>query len=264
MRSAPRRMTLQLTSLLDLLLIVIFAQYMEVRDQTTAVQARATEREQRLERAEESLAALHTAHNEARSVLTREREESAALRQQNEQLSDTARRLREQQQQIGDLAAEMFRVPPELMEQALRPAGSLSTSEVEQLRQQFRELGEMRGDEMVDHLLTYSELRKRADVWEIHIAENGIMRLDTGERIAQFRAETPEQFAARLFDHYKNLPQPKGLVVMMLSWGDARALGREAALQGLPLAALRMRDDAAGRTRFEYAVLGYRPRDSQE
>ena len=261
MRSAPRRMTLQLTSLLDLLLIVIFAQYMDVRDQTTAVQARAAEREQRLEHTEESLASLRAAYEEARTALQRERQQLAAFREENEQLSETARRLREQQQQIGELAAEMFRVPPEILEQALRPAGSLSPSELEELRQQFRELGEMRGDEMVDHLLTYSELRKRADVWEIHVAENGVMRLDTGERIAQFRAETPEQFAARLFEQYKSLPQPKGLVVMMLSWGEARALWREAALQGLPLAAMRMRDDAAGRTRFEYAVLGYRPRN---
>lgn len=257
MRSPPRRMTLQLTSLLDLLLIVIFAQYMDVRDQTTAVQARAAEREQRLGQVEESLASLRAVYDEARTALRREREE-------NEQLSETARRLREQQQQIGELVTEMFRVPPEVVEQALRPAGTLSPDEAEQLRQQFRELGQMRGGELVDHLLTYSELRKRADVWEIHAGENGVFRLDTGERIAEFRAETPEQFASRLFEQYKTLPQPKGLVVMMLSWGDARALWREAALQGLPVAAMRMRDDAAGRTRFEYAVLGYRPRSSQE
>lgn len=264
MRLAPRRLTLQLTSLLDLLLIVIFAQYMEVREQTKEVQTVATQRQERLETVEENLSTLRARHAAAAAALEAERQRLAEIAERNEQLQETAERLREQRDTVGELAAELFRVPPDLAEQALLPGGrsvsTLSSEELEQVRQRFRELAQMRGTEIVEHLLTYNELRKRADVWDIHIAENGLFKLGTGERTAQFRAETPEQFAARLFDAYKDLPQPKGLVVILLSWGDARAVWRQAALQGLPLATMRMRDDSGGRTRFEYAVLGYRPR----
>ena len=74
-----------------------------------------------------------------------------------------------------------------------------------------------------------------------------------------FRARTAEEFADKLYAAYKSLPQPKSLVVIMLSWGDARADVREAALRALPIVTERMRQNAGGFIRFEYAVLGFQP-----
>ena len=46
-------------------------------------------------------------------------------------------------------------------------------------------------------------------------------------------SSTPQRFAAVLFDFYKSLPQPKDLVLILLSFGDAKALPREAAQHDL-------------------------------
>jgi hypothetical protein len=62
-----------------------------------------------------------------------------------------------------------------------------------------------------------------------------------------------------MFERYRTLPQPKSLVIVVLSYGNVRAAAYEAALTGLPTVIEKMQADAAGRTRFEYAVLGYDP-----
>lgn len=242
--SLRRKLTLQLTPLLDLLLIVLFAQYMEMQRLTAQAEARSR---QQVASVEEELSAT--------------RDE---LLQEEARLMHLAAEAKEERRIVGELAAELFRVPPELARAALQPQADtvLSPEEVEKLREELSRFGQMQADELVRHLLTYNELRKRADIWDVHIGESGVITFETGERTLRFRADTPAQFADHLFDHYKTLVQPKGLVVILLSWGNARALWREAALQGIPVAAMRMRDDSGGRTRFEYAVLGYRPEGS--
>ena len=266
-----RRIAFHLTPLLDLLLIVIFAQYIEVRDQTRREQMATSQRLQAVERerdeALQAVAALRdTDANDRRrqdDALQRLRSENETLRQQQAELAEALRQAAEQRDRVGALTALLFDVPPELMTRALEaPAAERTPAEVERLRAQFRELAQMRAGAAVKHLLTYDELRKRADVWDVYVAETGEIAFSAGEQRRTFRADTPETFAARLYDIYKSLPQPKGLVIILLSYGDAKAVWREAAIKGLPQAAARMREDAAGRTRFEYAVLGFRPPDA--
>ena len=45
----------------------------------------------------------------------------------------------------------------------------------------------------------------------------------------------------------------------MVSYGDAQFGIRKAALDGVPAALERIRSDLGNRSRFEYAVLGFRP-----
>lgn len=53
-------------------------------------------------------------------------------------------------------------------------------------------------------------------------------------------------------------------MLVLLTYGDVTAPIYEAALTGLPLAIERMQLEAAGRTRFEYGVLGIEPKRSSE
>lgn len=243
-----RRLALQLTPLLDLMLIVIFAQYLEMEQ--VAVERR-TKFEQRLTEAQSEVAATEARLAEQQQELRQARRENAAL---NEEYHLTAR----QRDRIAQMAAELFQVPESALKPLLDRDGDLPVDETNRIRQEFRDIAAARPEAMVKHLLTYDELRKRSDVWDLYVRENGSIAFSTGKQTHEFRADTPEQFAARLFALYKDLPQPKSLVIILLSYGDARAGVREAAIQGLMLAAERMREDAAGRTRFEYAVLGYR------
>ena len=102
-------------------------------------------------------------------------------------------------------------------------------------------------------------MRKRCDIWEIYINDTGMAVFSGSGQTHTFRAETAQEFAAEIYERYKTLPQPKSLVIMLLSYGDVKASIYEAAIDGLPVVAERMRTDQSGRSRFEYAVLGFNP-----
>ena len=141
----PRRMTFQLTPLLDLLLIVIFAQYMEIRQSAAETEfAVQTEAERRvallekefarksrelLEEFEDKQDAMHREHQRRSSDLDIRREEV-----------ETALQSVEQQQQVtGDLFAELFQVPEELVDEVVKlrnPAEPRSEEQEQKLRYQ--------------------------------------------------------------------------------------------------------------------------------
>lgn len=270
----PRKLTFQLTPLLDLLLIIIFAQYMDVRDtqaeSESAIRKEATAQVESLESQSEqdqkliASTGLQVAELERELAATQEQiAQARQLQLDNMELKEALRRALEQQKLAGDLVAELFQVPQELVDNSLKPRTQSeavrSPAETEKLRTAFKELAQQRGREVVRHLLTFEELRKRCDIWELYIEENGIIRFSTGKQKHSFRANTSDAFVGQLFARYKTLPQPKGLVIILVSYGDARAGTRQVVLEGLPKATDRMRADSNGRSRFEYAILGYTP-----
>lgn len=270
MSGGGRRFHFQLTPLLDLLLIVIFAQYLDVTQQakreSESAERQVAERRAELDR---EYVQLRTELQQERSQLAAERQRLAQIDAASEaRVEDSQQKLDDvvaQQQRAASLIAELFNVPGTLVEQALapRPAGSppRTAQEIERLRERFRQMASLRGSEVVEHLLSYDELRKRADVWTLRIEKTGEIVSTAGDVRQAFRAATPSEFSTKLFDRYKTLEQPKGLVIILVSYGDARADVRQAVINGLPEAVRLMREDRLGRTQFEYAVIGYIPED---
>ena len=287
MTPTPRRLTIQLASLLDLMLIVIFAQYVEMWE------TEAARDKQRASEAVRDREALATESARSRSELSSEREaldrDRASFAAQQDETQQREEELRgaldhaiDQQRQIGDIVSELYQVPDDLVQQLIpqqsSDAGDRSDAENENLKKAFRELAALRGVNAVKHLLTYQELRKRCDIWEIYITAEGVavfdagtaskqfryrdaMSLDAGSRTrSQIRAEdeaAAERFAQQLFDFYKTLPQSKSVVILLLSYSKTTSYNwRRPAILGLAKAADRMRTDSDGRSRFEYALIG--------
>jgi hypothetical protein len=188
----------------------------------------------------------------------------SALERKEWEARESLRRAQEREQQVGNILTGLFQVPQELLDRTLSadPAASAARSQdgIDQLRREFRDLAGSRAEETIRHLLTYAELRKRVDLWDVYVAENGSILFHAGGRTDEFRAETAESFEAQLYERYKALPPAKSLVVVLLSFGDAKFGVRLAAIRGLPRAVERMQSDSAGRTRFEYAVLASSPK----
>src|SRR5690606_13175483 len=145
MRPLGRRLHFQLMPLLDLLLIMIFSLYLEVRlrDETS------------VDAAEQRAAAAEARLTEERAALAVDRERLAATARENEQRLDD---VVAQQQRAANLVAELFDVPQNLIDDALRPlpAGSppRTADEVERLRQRFRDLAALRGSDVIEHLFS--------------------------------------------------------------------------------------------------------------
>ena len=238
----PGRMTFQLTPLLDLLLIIVFAQFLETSERTENLEgtfaARFTE--------------LQQEHDTAIAAVDERR------RAWEDAFDDFSRQL----DSAGDVLSDVFDVDEELLRQAISPAESTNPERqqaVDRLRSVLQDVARRRGRDVIRQLLTYNELRNRCDVWEIHITEDGVMWFTDGIRVREFRAETPGEFAQKLFEAYKAFEQPKTLVVLMFTWGDAKAGVRQLVLDGLPEAVERMRDDRSGQNWFEFALLGFTP-----
>lgn len=249
----PRRLTFQLASLLDLLLVVMFSQYLEVQIAAEQQAERMTLKE------EQSSAELE----DLRGRLE-------AMRQQLQDWEDRQRQADraeyQQQEQLGRLFGELFKLPEstirKLVQQRGQDLAGLTPAEADALKAELKSLAAARGDQVVDHLLTYVEMKKRFDVWELYLQENGAIVVTAGthqKRLQTGIVENAQQFSDELYNLYKTFPQTKSTVLILVSYGDARLLHRNAVIKGLPIVAERMRTDSNGTVRVEYALLGYRP-----
>ena len=251
-----RRLTLQLTPLLDMLLTVIFLQYLAVRE---------SERET-MEAASEARAESKELAFEA----SRLRSQLSTLEQSNRESEQRLQQAADRQQQMGKMLAAMFQLSDAELKSVLdtvrtTPVGD-TPQELQALRDKVREMGSATPGQMVRQLLTMDEIRKRCDVWELHIDQESVAVLDTGDRMPRLRINLSEaedadirRFQDELVSVYRTLPQPKSLVIILLTYDRrTRLMVSDGVAAALPAVVDRMRQASGGLTRFEFADLGVR------
>jgi hypothetical protein len=248
-----RRLALQLTPLLDLLLIVMFAQYVENRDRATQM-----EEELAVQRAE-----LEQELSERRESL--EQEFAKDRREVNDLRNVYDERFRsmiEQHYQIGTLLAQTLNLPGAAMAEVLKLRTSGATDDADRLTsamERLRELMEARGDEVFRFLLRVDEMQKHVSVWEVHVLENGQVSISDGERSFLTDFSTSAEFSGRLYESSKSFADSRTLVILLLTWGDAQGGSRQKASEGMPMLTEQLRKDAAGTRWFDFSILGFRP-----
>ncbi len=242
-----RRLTLQLTPLIDLLMIVMFAQYMEVRIVA--------------ERQAEKVASESQITSEENEILRRQVDEWEAQQRRVD------RKQHRETEQLGELIRELFQIPDATLNKILQPrskgeAGGLSPAEITDLKARFQQLANSRGDQVVDHLLTFNEMRKQFDIWEVYMDEDGVLLITVGPDRQQIKSkvvETPEAFVEAMLQVQRQFPSTKDTVLILCRYGDCQLLNKLSMTRGLPAIAQRWKNDGQGMTHFEYAVFGYRP-----
>lgn len=238
---SPGKMNLQLTPLLDLLLIVIFAQYLEVQETQVAIESQAE---------------------------TAIQERDAAI----EQISSLNEEIEQQKQHreiISELLTELFDVPMQDVETMIhqnRIPGRDQQAEIQRLKQRFEELASDSSGKVVEHLLTYEEMRKRCDIWTVHVSPDNFLNFSNEVKTLQLQIPldisndfVKKEFVDRFIEMVHTLPETKSLAIMLLTY-DRRS--QRWAVQGvrdsMAQVALRLNLESAGRTRFDYAELGFR------
>ena len=275
---SSKRLALQLTPLLDLLLIVIFAQYLEIeqtadqiQQQTAAQQAQSQfALRQTMDQLEFTRQVLD-ATQQQRSQAERKLEELRTLRQseqataetENQELTTRLQDVSRQRDRILQIVRQLYASSSEelrkMLDQLATGSNIPSPVSPEQIQAMAEQVASAEPRELATFLMAYEEIRKRCDLWELHLDPQGLVHVFDGTNRHKFRVGTAEDFQRQLFDLYKSLPQTKGLVILLVSYGEVRADMRQNVLLSLPAVTERMRADAAGRTRFEYAILGYLP-----
>lgn len=264
-----KRLTFQLTPLLDLLLIVIFAQYMEMRETAAAVESRIeSEKQAAIEQTEKITREWEEAQREM------EQKVAAAL--------DDVERAMMQSDELSKMMAELFRIPDEVIDRVMKQEPRSPADEAK-LREMLQKLASERRNEAVKHLLAHQAMRKRCDVWDLYIGRDGEATLNTGgpprrfrfrdtpsgesakmegmtlrEKIAavkEFERNAEERFATQLSRIFKTLPQPKSIVIIVVSWADVDFHWRKPAVAGVETA-LRYMERTSERVQFVPAILG--------
>ena len=241
-----RRLTLQITPILDMLLIVLFMQFLDIKERAAALEAQASTSAASVVEMGNQLKAAETAATDAQKLVDRVQEQQAA---------------------VARMLGEVFRLTPDetkkFVQEMKAPNLSGPSSAVEA---QLKEFADGSPEPILQHLLTYDEIRKRCDVWELFIDAQNVAHLNTGDRERELRVNLSgtedadiERFAVELETVYRSLPQPKHLVILMLTYDrGARLTVTEGISAALPKIVDRLTGASTGLTRFEYADLGVR------
>jgi hypothetical protein len=235
---ARRRLSLQLTPLLDLLLIVIFAQYLEVRHDTALVQQ--TQQRQREE-------------------VERERETLRAQREQQRQATDS---LQAQLDQVSHVLAETFAVPERVLGELVRlrqQGNEADAARLEAARLQLASLLGDRAENYVDFVTQYAEMQKHVTLWELHLQNSGQALLINADQRVAFAFSSRSEFTERAFQASKALAKPRTMAIILFTYGDTQATFRNEAIFALPELTERLRQDSGDTRWYDFSLLGYRP-----
>lgn len=232
------RIRFQLAPLVDLLLIIVFAQFLEVRttvrDETQALQ-------KHIEAAQQQNELLRIDQANTRQQRQAERERTTqALR----------------------TVAGIFDLPAQQVDEYAQDAGADVASDLRRVAERASELSSESPETIIRFLIGHQELLKRAEIWNLHVGGNRKATLMVADQRIQFGLERQGQdarakeFEDALFIAYKQLPQPKELVVILASYSPDSVAGvYQPMIDAVPRAIERMRADDPT-IRFEYTILG--------
>lgn len=242
-----RRLTLQITPILDMLLIVLFMQFLDIKERAAALETQAST-------SAASVVEMEAQVKDAQAHV-------AAAQQETDQV-------REQHEVIATMLGDVFRLTPAETQAFVKVMRAPSLNGPSPAAEaQLKALASGSPEPILQHLLTYDEIRKRCDVWELFIDEKDVAHLDTGDRVRVFRVHLDsesqdahiDRFSEELETAYRSLPQPKHLVILQLTYDRNTLLTlTEGIADALPKVFDRMNSASGGVTRFEYADMGVR------
>lgn len=253
----PRRTIFQLTPLLDLLLIVIFAQFMATKKAGEAQEKWFDENAQTLiEKAEAEQ--QRSAELEQRLSVAERRLESVGERER--EMRDDLQHAKSQRDALAQFTSEVLKLPDDVIDNLLKDANVAGNPAMKQTLEAFRS-GKMR--EAIKHVMSYAEILKRCDLWEVYLdylpgEKIPRVSLTAGGKKIDLAAETADAFRDELFNRYKEMPQPKSLVIVLFGY-DKGSLPfgiRKSFSDALRESVQKMNEDSFGRTRFYASDLG--------
>jgi hypothetical protein len=267
-----RRFTLQLAPLLDLLFIVLYAQYIDLQEATRREVAQETERRHQAELHEREASKLRTDALQQLSDLNQQVEQFQIEKRRLTRELELARQQTEKEGQareeleklaakdraaIGQLVQSVLRINQDAILEAIQASPA---PDRQKLRAEFEEMSTKSAAAVIHHLRATEELKKRADLWEVYIGDDNAVRVTlVGEQVAEnLQVQSPDQLANTIAELARQRGEPKSLVIVLLSWSNADRRTRDLTRQALDDVVTVLKADWPGK-RIEVAPLGYTP-----
>lgn len=267
-----RRFTLQLAPLLDLLFIVLYAQYIDLQQATSREIEQARVQREQAEVAKDAAAELRTDALSQLTDLTRKLEQADVEKRRLARELDLARaetakegEAREELERlaardravIGSLVQDVLRINRDVINDALQGAPAIDR---QRLRASFEQMQNQSAAAVIHHLRATEELKKRADLWEIYIGDDNTVRVTlVGEVVGtNLRVTAPDQLTNTLAELARQRGEPKSLVIVLLSWSNADRRTRDGVRKAVDNLVTVMKAEWPGK-RIEVAPLGYTP-----
>jgi hypothetical protein len=247
---------------MDLLLIIVFAQYLEFHRSSTVARVQ-TEQEITATRQslEDQFDRKTRELDRVRNDLIRDNRQ---LRQKTDMAVAMTQQAKRRQTMTEELLRKLLRIDADLIDAELSPPESVDAlRDTEATARSIRNADDA---SLLRFLAGYDELLKRAEVWTIHVSDRGDTEIKaggSGGKSHSFRLEEAsqrsrtEEFVQQMRAAYSQMPQPKGLVVILVSFSPRAIAGNyQPVLDGMPRVIEWLGEDSGGRTRFEYSVIG--------
>jgi hypothetical protein len=267
-----RRFTLQLTPLLDLLFIVLYAQYIDLQQATRREIEQATAQREQAQVAKHEADKLRTDALERLNDLNHKLEQAdiekrrlarelelarAETEKESQARGDLEKLATRDRQAIGQMVQNLLRINQDAILEALQGATPVDQ---QKLRVEFEEIKNTSAAGIIHHLRATVELKKRADLWEVYIDDNNSVRLTlVGNVVAEnVQVAEPDQLTNTLAEAARQRGEPKSLVVVLLSWSNADRRTRDTVRKAVDNLVTVMKAEWPGK-RIEVAPLGYTP-----
>jgi hypothetical protein len=211
--SKRRRLIIQLAALVDLLFVVMFLQYTEQMQAGARLQSAAANADAVKNQALENQDNLLKSRNDLQSEVEELKKKLAKETYKN---VDIEKQLR----QIGEMAREQIAgVDPNAITKTLSGA---PPDEVAAILAAFTETKGKNAAQVIQMLRKSSELKNWCDIWEVHLFDDDHVRLrapKVGDR--EFTPKDSNDFSVHFIESVKGAGEPKGLVIIMFTHGNA-------------------------------------------
>lgn len=216
-----RRLIIQLAALVDLLFVVMFLQYTE-QTRTAAKQSG------RLQMAAANADELKQMVLADQENLRKKRDELAgeveSLKQKFAKEASKNIDIEKQLREIGEVAAELIPgVDPEALKARFRKAPK---EEIALILEALRDAKGLNATQLVQMFRKSSEVKNWCDIWEVHLFEDS--RTDAHVRVRgpsireqEFRTNDKNEFTNRFMRIVNQAGEPKSLVIILFTRGDA-------------------------------------------
>ena len=233
-----RRMVVQLASLVDLLFVILFLQYMQLRAHVPSPGGRgasgrshaggARGQDARGKGEKSALAVKETAMAQVDKLVQ--------LRDNNQRLNDEIKALNTASSRNSGREAWMPTSGSSRRQNALPMRSGWGLAKVVQgmlgvdigpvhknasqrnivvMKKQWDDLEKASPDAILQHLRKTAEMQKLCSIWEVHVNEDGTVRLRFGDAPWTFRPKNEDDFAQQIYDKSKEAGEPKN---PFLSW----------------------------------------------